>query len=269
MKTTPHITCVPIGGLCNRMRAVASAAWMAERLGAGVTVYWAVNQDCGAAFNDLFQPVEIPIIKVLEPKPWQLHLAFSRKKNVFIPSLLRRFFFTSQLVGTAECIDEQLPAGLLGDRPFMISGYSLSAHRNMVTLFKPSADLQVRINALTASFSETTIGIHVRRGDNRQSIEHNSSDDYIQFMERQLVESPTTTFYIASDSPALKQELAARFPGSVIQNDAVLERHSVEGMKDAVVDLWCLAATNRIVGSYFSSYSDIAAEMGGIPLTIL
>lgn len=269
MKTALHLTCVPIGGLCNRMRAMASAAWMAERLGGEVTVYWAVNRDCGAAFNELFQPVEMPSLKVLEPKPWQLHLAFSRKKNLFIPGFLRRLFFTSQLVGTAECLDDKLPVGLQGQKPFVISGYSLSAHADMINLFKPTEELQTRINALTERFSDTTIGIHIRRGDNRQSIEHNSPGDYIDFMERQLAECPTTTFYIASDSPALKQELAARFPGSVIMNNAVLERHSTNGMKDAVVDLWCLAATNRIVGSYFSSYSDIAAELGGIPLTIL
>ncbi len=269
MKTAPHLTCVPIGGLCNRMRAMASAAWMAERLGGEVTVYWAVNRDCGAAFGELFQPVETPTIMVLEPKPWQLHLAFSRKKNLFIPGLLRRLFFTSQLVGTSEGLDEQLPAGLRGNRPFIISGYSLSAHADMTHLFKPTEVLQTRINTLTERFSETTIGIHIRRGDNRQSIEHNSPGDYIGFMERQLLACPTTSFYIASDSSALKQELAARFQGSVILNDAVLERHSTNGMKDAVVDLWCLAATNRIVGSYFSSYSDIAAELGGIPLGIL
>lgn len=248
---------------------MASAVWMAERLGGDVTVYWAVNRDCGAAFNELFQPVEMPFFNVLEPYFWQVHLAFSRKKNLFIPGLLRRFCFSSQLVGTAECLDEILPSKIQGQKPFVISGYSLSAHKNMTTLFKPTEALQARINALTERFSDTTIGIHIRRGDNRQSIEHNSPGDYIGFMERQLAKCPTTTFYIASDSIALKQELATRFPDSVILNNAVLERHSVEGMKDAVVDLWCLAATNRIVGSYFSSYSDIAAELGSIPLTIL
>lgn len=248
---------------------MASAAWMTERLGGELTVYWAVNRDCGAAFGELFQLVERPGAFVLEPKPWQLQLAFSRKKNLFIPGLLRRLCYSSQLVGTAECIDEQLPAGLRGERPFIISGYSLSAHTDLTALFKPATLLQVRIDAITARFSGNTIGIHIRRGDNQQSIDHNSPSDYIDFMERQLVESPTINFYIASDSPALKQELVARFPGSVILNDSLLERHSVDGMKDAVVDLWCLASTNRIVGSYFSSYSDIAAEMGGIPLTIL
>lgn len=248
---------------------MASAVWMAERMGGEVTVYWAVNRDCGAAFNELFQPVELPSLMVLESKPWQLHLAFSRKKNLFIPGFLRRLSFTCQLVGTAECLDEQLPVGLQGNRPFIISGYSLSAHADMTNIFKPTEELQTRINTLTERFSDTTIGIHIRRGDNRQSIEHNSLGDYIGFMERQLAECPTASFYIASDSAALKQELAARFPGSVILNNAVLERHSTDGMKDAVVDLWCLAATNHIVGSYFSSYSDIAAELGGIPLTIL
>ena len=42
------------------------------------------------------------------------------------------------------------------------------------------------------------------------------------------------------------------------------DRNSLEGMKFAVVDLFCLSKTKKIIGSVGSSYSQIAAEIGGI-----
>jgi hypothetical protein len=35
-------------------------------------------------------------------------------------------------------------------------------------------------------------------------------------------------------------------------------------MQDAVVDLFALARTSRILGSYFSTFSETAASIGGI-----
>ena len=49
-------------------------------------------------------------------------------------------------------------------------------------------------------------------------------------------------------------------------------RHKVEDEKykklktmyDALLDLYCLAACKKIIGSYFSSFTDTAASLGGI-----
>ena len=41
-------------------------------------------------------------------------------------------------------------------------------------------------------------------------------------------------------------------------------RNTYEGMRFAVVDLYCLSKTSYIIGSYFSSYSHIASVLGGI-----
>ena len=55
----------------------------------------------------------------------------------------------------------------------------------------------------------------------------------------------------------------------MITTDAELQRNTLTGMQDAVVDLWCLAATSLVVGSYYSSFSDTATELGGQPLEII
>ena len=41
-------------------------------------------------------------------------------------------------------------------------------------------------------------------------------------------------------------------------------RNSLEGMKFAVLYLFSLSKTNKLIGSVGSSYSQIAAEIGGI-----
>lgn len=49
----------------------------------------------------------------------------------------------------------------------------------------------------------------------------------------------------------------------------VIDRNSVQGMHDAMIDLFSLAATDKILGSYWSSFTDVAASMRGIPKVIV
>ena len=49
---------VPVGGLANRMRAVASACTLARKVGIGVSVVWFKDWALNAPFNALFQPIQ-------------------------------------------------------------------------------------------------------------------------------------------------------------------------------------------------------------------
>jgi len=42
------------------------------------------------------------------------------------------------------------------------------------------------------------------------------------------------------------------------------ERNSLQGMQDALVELYTLSRTSRIIGSMQSSYSETAAQIGRI-----
>ena len=70
--------------------------------------------------------------------------------------------------------------------------------------------------------------------------------------------------YTLIDDEKVKKELQDKFPGRVITLMDDTSRDSLEGMKFAVVDLFCLSKTKKILGSVASSYSQIAAEIGGI-----
>jgi hypothetical protein len=43
-------------------------------------------------------------------------------------------------------------------------------------------------------------------------------------------------------------------------------RNLQKGIQDAVVDMYCLAGCQKIIGSYFSSFSEVAAQINGIEL---
>jgi len=266
---TSAITFVPLGGLCNRMRAIASGVHLAKEKGSDIIIYWHKNRDCFAHFSELFQPIENKQVQV---KPYtfrEFYLAVNRKKNLCIPGLIRGFIFDNQIVGQYECLEEAFPEKFPGKNIFITSGYSLTKHEPLKDLFVPIPELQNRVNSILARFTGNVIGIHIRRGDNLQSIGKNTVEDYCRYIESELCENPGIQFYLATDSPEVKKELIQRFKKNILFNEGLMQRDSLTGMKDAVVDLWCLSRTTKIVGSYYSSFSDLAAEMGGIPLIIL
>ena len=59
------------------------------------------------------------------------------------------------------------------------------------------------------------------------------------------------------------------FPGKILTYKKEFSRTDVKGVQDAVIDLYSLAASCKIYGSYFSSFSDIAARIGDIPLKVI
>ena len=88
-------------------------------------------------------------------------------------------------------------------------------------------------------------------------------------MAGELEARPDVRFFLATDDAEIKRRLLDRFgEDRIITARMELRRDSQEGMKGAVLDLFALSRTEKIIGSYYSSYSEIAAELGGIELII-
>lgn len=263
------ITFVPIGGLCNRMRAIASGVFISKRVGAEINIIWKKNKDCFAGFTDLFQPITIEGVNVRYYCKMDFFLALNRKKNFYLPGFIRKFFFDTRIIGIHECEDEEIFRKISGEKVFIASSYSLTKHFSINELFIPVREVQIIIDGLKQDFNGYVVGIHIRRGDNTHSIEKNKIEDYFAAIDSEIKTNHEVKFYLATDSKEVRKEIIFRYGERILHNNALLERTSVQGMKDAVIDLWCLASTNKIIGSYYSSFSDIAAEMGGIELRII
>ena len=135
--------------------------------------------------------------------------------------------------------------------------------------FKPTRDIMDRVSDITGKFNKNTIGIHIRRSDNIMSSRISNTKKFIEEMDDQLALNPDTMFFLATDSKSEQELLINKYPEKIMTNNKVFSRRSSQGIKDAVIDLFCLSKTSQILGSYYSSFSEVASQLSGIPLKIM
>lgn len=267
-----QITLVPHGGLCNRLRALLSVRYLADHAPeVKVCAEWADNTECGARFDELFQPNSLETEQFQVTTRSALHAPDSRW-NLHLPGLLRRFKYDAQWVNFHSSLTiENLAQHVLRFQHLYIStGYALCpTPPEGLRRLKPTSNLQARIDALTAHFDEYTIGMHIRRTDNAKSIAHSGDDLFRKAIRDTIAQDDRANFFLATDDNALKAQLVNEFPDRIAVQDCQGSRANFQGMEEAVIDLYALSRTSRLLGSYWSSYTDTAAELGDIPLTIL
>ncbi len=254
------ITLQPIGGLCNRMRAIRSAMELARIRGEKLTVYWKVAPELGCPFEQLFE------------KPSAFSLV-NYRSDYYPPKVLRQL--TGFRIGNDEIrkrrgengLDEAYVASL-PRRIYIATEEHFSRDRDY-SAFVPRSELMDKVRKLTGGYEERLIGVHIRRTDNKPAIGKSSTDAFINAMEKELSENSGVMFYIATDDMKEEKLLRQRFEGHIISNEGRdLSRDSINGIRDAIVDLYSLASSTKIIGSYYSSFTDLASDIRGIPLTI-
>ena len=88
-------------------------------------------------------------------------------------------------------------------------------------------------------------------------------------IDAELSQYPDTHFYLSTDDPETEEQLQSIYGDKILLFPKEFSRNLPQGIKDAVVDLFCLARTRKIIGSYNSSFSNIAARIGQIDLQII
>lgn len=262
------ITLIPTGGLCNRLRAIATGVAVADKYNAEIIVCWNNSRGAKANFSDLFQPInkvnvrlnenKKPIFKVTSERSYYLRSLFFK---LLFDKVIYNYSFnrTSQDITLEE--NNKLPQNLL-----LISCYPLCAKYSLKDLFVPTQEIEEAICSITKRFNHNTIGVHIRRTDNVVSINDSPLEVFIEKMNEEIEKNPNVLFYLASDDYGVKELMSKTFSGRVISINEILNRNSTSGMKFAVIELFCLSRTNKIIGSYNSSYSEMAALLGDVPL---
>ena len=250
----------PIGGLCNRMRSINSAYMLAKERGEKLKIIWFCNSELNCPFELLFKKTaDIDVINIRSK--WNLRKLWYQFSSTFLGNEDIRANRTEGLLN--ESFRQSL-----GKRLYIATEehfYPGSDYH----LFEPTDAIQERILALTNSFGAYPVGVHIRRTDNAPAIGTSSTDAFVESIQAELLLNPDTVFYVATDDKKEEENLRNLFPGKIISNqNRNLSRDSVEGIQDAMLDLYSLAATHKIIGSFFSSFTDIAADMNGIPKVI-
>ena len=265
---------VPSGGLANRMRAVASAYELCKKVGSTLQVVWFQDWALHAPFRSIFE--DTPLVAIREATVLD-HIIYdrARKKNLFLPALPQRILFQRHIkeqdVTPLKKQSFDFEAWARDKRCYM-SCYQVFGNfpdERYQQLFHPVHEVMDVVDGYRSQFNSHTIGLHIRRTDNAESIAKSPTALFINKVREEIELHDDTKVFLATDSTEVKREFIAAFGSRIITPKEDACRDSISGIRGGVVDLWTLASTQKIYGSAGSSFSPMAASIGGVPLEIM
>lgn len=254
------------------MHTIASGVRLAHTAGREPVVVWHKNPELGANFSDLFFTAGLPF-ELKEPGLTEFSLCFEfpRLRNFFVSFPYNLLKNRRNLLFETRVDEENLKIALDSDSDVIISS-GLVLHEfdgdDVNNIFKLLPSVNSRIEKLLSG-KVPAVGIQIRRTDNRLSIEKSPLELFEEKIREEIEKESEVLMFLATDSQQVKAELNAKYPGHLIFNPAIASRETLEGIMDGLAEMYILARCKKIYGSYWSSYSEVAALIGDCHLEVV
>jgi hypothetical protein len=260
----------PIGGLANRMRAIDSAFNLAGSK-KNITVWWIKDKGLNCEFGKLFNSVPSIHDKNKLPLIFNKLLSFYDKNHIavlFLLKVLERLHILL-LLDENTCLEKE--------KTNSANSYLFCFIRTWEA-FYPQEKFHSELFKLNdknklekelSKINNNTIGVHIRRTDNVWSIKNSPLELFEQKMKKELENNQYANFYLCSDDDNVKHFFQSDFWKNIVKMpDGVVSRNSEDGIIQAACEMYTLSKTNKIIGSYWSSFGEIAARLGNIEIEI-
>lgn len=257
-------------GLSNRLRALISAKLLAERTGRHLTVVWSPDMHCDAEFRDLFLNDDIDVRNSLDG----IYLAKADMYN---------YMDNEEFAEKNKFIDHDSPMDIYVKSAYILNHKfsDWAAENEILRRLIVHEDVRQKVDEFNVS---DCVGIHVRMGG---GIGHDSSpwnrpenwsrdgqekmyywrerSHYTVFLEeidRMLKHEPDLKFFLAADSRQTYDIFVEKYGDRIIYVKRAIYDRSVDQQKLALVDMILLSRTKYILGSYWSSFTELAQRLG-------
>jgi hypothetical protein len=267
------------GGLCNRLKLIVSAHRLAHETGRTLHLCWNPHLAWNADGNNHFLPwpggwqdlFATPLREVAEkdirhldwlarkpgpgPEDWDLHVLRRDEEAVAVVRAGWRW----------QRFADEPDVDFLSARHATDAQWALvRAIQPFLTIAQPQPAIEARVDRFVAEhgIDTTWTGLHVRR-------EHNycrgvSLDAYCAAADAIIDASPDARFVLCCDSAEGEDHMLSRYGGRMVAFPKAT--HEVlEGIRngEAVIDLWLLARTGRLIGPEGSTYTEFAWWLTG------
>ena len=242
----------PMHGLCNRLRAIASARALARERGDVLEVHWDVAYDMNARFSDLFE------------KPEDFRLVEDESGAGFFSPANPDYRGEAVMHRDSGAFDAYVREILSSpvSRDFAFDSFA-DFYGGDFGWLCPVQEVADEVASLRGRLPSEFIGLHVRRTDNFKSGVYSPLWLFVRAVRQELRRDPALGIFLATDDARTKRALRRKFGNRLFTRDDVADRAAPNGVRDAAVDLLLLSRATRIYGSYWSSFSETAARMGG------
>lgn len=268
-----EIILVAQGGLANRMRAIASSYYYAEKLNRKLTVVWYRNKDLNASFGELFETENLPF-KILEPNSLSFYLRYEepRKKNLYISAFINKIL-KKQHIKSIHLESEEGIFKILNefDDDIIIHSGSQFADFDrelLISIFRFSEKVYDTSYQILKGL-QPTLCLQIRRTDNSQSIVHSPLEAFEKVVKKHLQEDNKTLFFLATDDTETKKYFSKKYPENFVVNPREARRDTPEGMIDGAAEMFIMSNCKVIYGSFWSSFSEIASMYGNNKLIVV
>ena len=272
-------------GLGNRLRAYASARAFARMIDAVFVLVWIPDRHMNAEFHDLFQNDELVLRQPVVP--WPPHAAAC-------DPAWQRVELVNYMEPDGYGARKYRPVSLeRTDHLYFRSAYMMDAQGVTTKAFRaltlqqldqlqPVAAVRARLQRMEHDGLRQMIGVHIRHAPPALEIgEMDVTKEYDRDVPRLLrarrrmrperfarciqpiaAREPHTRFLVAADDPHAIVYLQQRFPDRVYTQALACGGRDVRCLQSALADLLALGRTRYILGSEWSSFSEVAAYIG-------
>jgi hypothetical protein len=259
----------PRGGLANRMRVIATGILLSKQLHMELKCIWDENWELNCPFNDIFEPIEG--IQFLEKKKVYYLFRSEVDKKSLARNMIKflNYFIAKEynIIGNHEV--RKIHDGIIDVNTYRTNNKinyfrtceELSDDMSELKCFVPKPELKLEISKHCRNFNKKTIGVHIRRTDHNISIQKSPTELFIKRIAKDINNDPQINFFLATDDIKTESILKSEFGDKIYSIKKEYSRDNSQGIKDAVVDFYCLANSSKIYGSYWSSFSYIASRI--------
>ena len=281
-------------GLGNRLRSLASAFNIAVGSNRNLVLIWETNEHCEATVADLYDLFKLTGLVDRNNILFQL---IEDKRNANLPPITT-FIKESENVSVYDYMQESEKNKYIDDTVnndiYIISACSLVNHYttwqkecDFLKSMVPSITVENQVNNFVKILAEKKIkiedciGVHIRMSQPGKSYENTS--DYTEIAKQSidkwraasnwniflkeiksiLRSNPSQKFFLCCDNETAYEELLKRLPDVFVFTKKVVFDRSVEQVQNALVDLILLSKTKEILGSNWSTFTEIANRLGG------
>lgn len=276
-RTGRKITLVPFGGLANRLKAVCSTIALALKHELELEIVWYMDEGLYCPVQRLFtlKPDLHAKSISLREATWKDGLIndYPRRNNLWIPAATMLFKYdfylkTSTLKSWVETEPSRIEALLQRtdwEHIFLYSCWSLTNDPGMYDYVEPTVEVLQVTRGLVAAWTQKVVGVHIRRTDHVISIRQSPTELFIKTMQKRIESDPSLHFFVATDSLEERERLQTIFTGRVFASYTDPIRNTPEGIIAAYGEMLALSQASEILATKDSTFSQVAASIGGIP----
>lgn len=265
-----HIILYPYGGLANRMRAIDSVVNICRKQDK-LSVWWLKERRLNCEFAKIFKPVSFVHDKEVTKISQWIFKQYEKNNKilcllVFILEKLHILILYDDILGlrNSKCVINNGHYLTCFIRSWEAFCLMQTFHNELFVLH----DFDILKEELQ-KISQNTVGVHIRRTDNIWSVDNSPLELFEKAMKKEIKQNSDTNFYLCSDDEVTKAYIqTGEWKGKVKMPSGVLSRGSEEGIIQAACEMFALSKTRKILGSYWSSFGEVAARLGNIEIEI-